>query len=150
MRMRVPERIMIGIAMAAALAGASEYALQPQAAASVWVGAYTEEQAGRGDTLYRQSCASCHGDRLQGKHPTPALAGDSFKGNWNGETLDDLFEKIQTTMPADKPGQLSRQQNADVLAFILKSNEFPAGKDELPSDAEKLKQIRFEAVRPGK
>jgi len=131
--------------------GVSRVALRAQAAASVWDGVYSEDQAGRGESVYRQYCASCHGDHLQGKRPqTPALTGSAFKGNWNGETVDDLFEKIQTAMPADKPGTLSRQQNADALAFILKSNEFPAGQTELPADAAKLKQIRFEAERPAK
>lgn len=143
-------RFIVAVLVATALGGAFATALRGQAQASVWDGVYTDEQAGRGGALYGQSCASCHGDRLQGKHPTPALAGSGFKGNWNGETVDDLFEKIQTSMPADKPGQLSRQQNADVLAFILKFNEFPAGKEDLPVEAGKLKQIRFEAERPGK
>jgi S-disulfanyl-L-cysteine oxidoreductase SoxD len=141
----------IVIALVAALAASTRVALLAQAADSVWDGVYTEEQAGRGETLYHQDCASCHGDHLQGKRPqTPALTGDSFKGNWNGQKVDDLFEKIQTTMPADKPGKLARQQNADILAFILKANEFPPGQTELPTDAEKLKQIRFEAERPAK
>src|SRR5271169_2026508 len=97
--------------------GVTGVATRAQTSASVWDGVYTGEQAERGGVLYSQKCASCHGDHLQGKHPqTPALTGSGFKGNWNGETVDDLFEKIQTAMPADKPGTLSRQQNADALA----------------------------------
>ena len=61
--------------------------------------------------------------------------------------MDDLFEKIQTSMPADHPGALSRATNADILAYILKANKMPAGKNELPSDAEELKQIQFEAAK---
>jgi S-disulfanyl-L-cysteine oxidoreductase SoxD len=144
---RLKAAMVIAIALAAVVS--SERALRAQAAESVWNGVYSDAQAERGGTLYGQNCASCHGDHLQGKHPTtPALAGDTFKGNWSGQTLNDLFEKIQTTMPADQPGHLSREQNADILAFVLKSNQFPAGKDDLPTDAEKLKQIRFEAARP--
>jgi mono/diheme cytochrome c family protein len=135
----------------AALWGVTSVALRAQTTASVWDGVYTDEQAERGGVLYDQKCASCHGDHLQGKRPqTPALTGSGFRGNWNGETVDDLFEKIQTAMPADKPGSLGRQQNADALAFILKANDFPPGQAELPADAEKLKQIRFEAERPAK
>lgn len=150
MKITLGTKIIIGIAATGSLLVVAKGALGAQSAGSVWDGVYSGEQAARGSTLYSQNCASCHGDHLQGKHPTPALAGDTFKGNWNGQTLDDLFEKIQTTMPADKPGQLSREQNADLVAFILKSNDFPAGKDDLHDDAEKLKQIRFEAARPGK
>ena len=146
----IKTRLAVAIVVAAVF-GVTRVALRAQTTASVWDGVYTGEQAERGGALYSQKCASCHGDHLQGKHPqTPALTGSGFKGNWNGETVDDLFEKIQVAMPADKPGTLSRQQNADALAFILKANEFPAGQAELPTDAEKLKQIRFEAERPVK
>ena len=67
--------------------------------------------------------------------------------NWTGQTLDDLFERIQTSMPADHPGTLSRAANADIVAYILKANKLPAGKNELPSDAEALKRIQFEAAK---
>ena len=42
----------------------------------------------------------------------------------------------------------SREQNADILAYILRVNEFPAGKTELQRDTESLKQIRLEAAKP--
>ncbi|HXJ95777.1 MAG TPA: cytochrome c [Terriglobia bacterium] len=146
----IKARLVVAIVIGA-FCGVTRVALRAQGTASVWDGVYTGKQAERGSVLYGQRCASCHGDHLQGKRPqTPALTGSGFKGNWNGETVDDLFEKIQTAMPADKPGTLSRPQNADALAFILKANEFPAGQAELPTDAEKLKQIRFEAERPAK
>ena len=58
-----------------------------------------------------------------------------------------LFEKMQTSMPADRPGQLSREQNADILAFLFRSNGFPAGEKELPTDAAVLQKIRFEAAK---
>ena len=61
---------------------------------------------------------------------------------------DNLFEKMQTSMPADKPGQLSREQNADILAFLLTSNGFPSGQKELPTDAAALGKIRFESAKP--
>jgi len=105
--------------------------------ATVWDGVYTDVQAGRGAALYQRSCASCHGDKLQGKGQTPALTGSDFTMDWNGMTVGDLFDKIQTSMPADKPGSLSREQN-----------KFPSGTAELSSDAEHLRQIRFEAAPP--
>jgi hypothetical protein len=51
-------------------------------------------------------------------------------------------------MPQNAPGKLNRQQNADILAFVLSANKFPTGKTELSRQAEFLKEIRFEAVRP--
>jgi mono/diheme cytochrome c family protein len=111
-------------------------------------GVYTGPQAGRGQASYKKSCASCHADSLMGSGAaTPPLAGPDFTMNWVGQTVDDLFERIQTSMPADHPGTLSRPENADILAYILQVNKLPAGTRDLPSDAETLKRIRFEAPK---
>jgi mono/diheme cytochrome c family protein len=117
-----------------------------QSPASVWDGVYSDRQAGRGAALYQTACASCHGDKLQGKGQTPALTGSDFVMDWSGMTVGDLFDKIQTSMPADKPGSLSREQNTSLLAYLLSVNKFPSGPTELSSDAERLRQIRFEAA----
>jgi hypothetical protein len=53
-------------------------------------------------------------------------------------------------MPADRPGQLSPQVNADILAYILQYNRFPSGAAELPSDVAMLKNIVFVAERSKK
>jgi hypothetical protein len=52
-------------------------------------------------------------------------------------------------MPADHPGKLTREQDAEILAFMLSMNQFPAGKTELDHRTEVLKQIQFEAAKPG-
>lgn len=113
----------------------------------MWDGIYSDAQAARGAAGYREACKSCHGDDLDGKGPVPPLAGSDFTGNWNGMSVGDLFEKMQTQMPADRPGQLSKEQNAAVLAYILQYNKFPAGKNDLPGDARALEGIRFEAKK---
>ena len=115
---------------------------------TVWDGVYTEEQAKRGGPLYSERCASCHAADLTGGETAPALASAEFKSNWSGLSVDDLFERIKVSMPADNPGSLSRQQTADTLAFVLSRGGFPAGKTELAREAEVLKQIRFEAIKP--
>jgi len=122
--------------------------LYAQPPASVWSGVYTPEQAERGKAAYQKECASCHGAALDGSGPAPPLAGAEFKSNWDGQTADDLFEKMQSSMPADQPGRLSREQNAVILAFLFSSNGFPAGQKELPTDAAVLQKIRFEAAQP--
>jgi mono/diheme cytochrome c family protein len=114
---------------------------------SVWDGVYSAGQADKGKSAYGKECASCHGQTLGGSGTAPPLAGQEFQGNWNGETTDDLFEKIQATMPGDRPGQLSRDVNADILAYLLAANGFPAGAKDLPSDAAALAKIRFETAR---
>jgi mono/diheme cytochrome c family protein len=120
----------------------------PSGSRSVWDGVYTQEQAERGHSLYTQHCAPCHGDKLTGGETEPPLAGGEFLANWSGLTVGDLFERIRRSMPQDDPGRLSRQQNADVLAYLLSFNKFPDGKTELARDTEQLKQIRIEATKP--
>ena len=116
---------------------------------SVWDGVYTEEQAKRGEELYRKECVSCHGDTLVGGGGAAPLTGGTFLSNWNGLTVGDLFDRIRKTMPQGSSGKLPKQQDADVLAYLLSFNKFPAGKTELPKQVEFLKEIRFEATKPG-
>jgi hypothetical protein len=51
-------------------------------------------------------------------------------------------------MPQGSVGKLTKQQDADVLAFLLSFNKFPAGKTELQKQVEFLKEIRFEVTKP--
>jgi mono/diheme cytochrome c family protein len=121
---------------------------QEPPARSVWDGVYTQEQATRGQASYNKECAACHGQSLSGGEEAPPLSGGAFLANWNGLTVGDLFERIRVSMPEGRPGTLSRQQDADILAYILTGNQFPAGKTELNKETELLKQIRFESARP--
>jgi mono/diheme cytochrome c family protein len=114
---------------------------------SVWDGVYTSEQGKRGQPLYNKYCASCHGEQLTGGEDSPPLTGGAFLANWNGLTVGDLFERIRISMPQNRPGRLTRQQNADILAYLLSANQFPAGEAELPAGTERLKQIRFESTK---
>lgn len=149
--MKLRNLLAAGACLVSLAAARSALRAQEPAAAetrSVWDGAYTEEQARRGEVLYHKECKACHGVALGGGESSPPLTGGAFLSNWNGLTLGDLFERIRKTMPQNAPGKLNRQQNADVLAFVLSANKFPAGKTELARQTEFLKEIRFEAVRP--
>jgi mono/diheme cytochrome c family protein len=117
---------------------------------SVWDGVYTEAQAKRGAGVYRQSCVSCHGPTLEGIETAGPLVGARFTSNWNGVTLGDMAERVRISMPNDRPGTLSRQEIADVLAYVFSANRFPGGKTELPRQTEMLRQIRFEANKPAR
>src|SRR4030095_676235 len=108
-------------------------------ARTVWSGVFTAAQAERGGAVYAQSCANCHGGGLEGADMSPALAGAAFMASWNDLTLGDLFERIRISMPADRPGTLSRQQMADVIAFVLRSTQFPAGATEIPTETPALR-----------
>jgi mono/diheme cytochrome c family protein len=119
-----------------------------QPTASVWDGIYSEDQAKRGADDFAAHCASCHGADMSGTGEAPALAGPQFVSDFNGETVGDLFDRIRTTMPQDNPGSLSRDQYAETVAFIFKSNGFPAGAKELDRRSEYLKAIAFQASNP--
>jgi len=114
---------------------------------SVLDGAFTESQSQRGADGYSQNCAPCHGSSLSGVGEAPALVGAQFISDFNGLTLGDLFDRIRTTMPQNNPAGFSREQYADILAFILKVNGYPPGEKELDRRSEFLHVIRFEAPR---
>jgi hypothetical protein len=65
----------------------------------------------------------------------------------NGLTLGDLFERTRTTMPPGSPGRVTRQQHADILAYILSVNRSPAASAEIEPKAEVLRGIQFEAEK---
>ena len=115
---------------------------------STWEGAFTKDQAKRGEGLYAQHCSSCHGPDLAGNDEAAPLTGPAFLANWDGLTVADLTERVRVSMPPNNLGRLSRQQIVDILSYVLSVNNFPAGKTELDPKAELLKQIRIEATKP--
>jgi mono/diheme cytochrome c family protein len=117
---------------------------QAQAPTSVSAGVYTAEQAKRGEAVYKEQCAACHGDNLEGSGPMPALAGPDFAKAWKGKTVADLFEKTHTSMPATAPGSMTEKQTADVLAYMFSMAKLPAGATELAASVEPLKQITLD------
>ena len=116
---------------------------QPASGTTVWDGVYADAQSKRGAEASKASCVSCHGDELAGSDLAPALQGDDFRGAWSGRTAAELFEKIQTTMPADRAGTLKPQQSADLVAYIFKINDYPAGAADLASEMPALQQIKI-------
>jgi quinoprotein glucose dehydrogenase len=132
---------------------------------SIRDGVYTIEQADRGKRFYTSYCAECHMSDLRGKvappvrvatdapgnyllrYPpgtSPALAGVQFVANWTDLRLGDLFTRVRVSMPQMAPGSLSRQQNADIVAYLLNANGYPAGVSELPTVQTSLDDIRIE------
>jgi mono/diheme cytochrome c family protein len=116
-----------------------------ESTSSVLDGIYTDTQAARGAAAYPLHCEACHGASLGGVGEAPALIGAQFIADFNGLTVGDLFDRIRTTMPLNNPSGLSRDQYADILSFILKSNGYRAGPKELNRRSEFLNAIRFEA-----
>jgi mono/diheme cytochrome c family protein len=130
----------VGVATCAALiAGVFSVTTLAQSSRTVRDGVYTDAQATRGSAIYKEKCASCHGPALGGSL-APPLAGDAFAATWGGP-LSAIVDKIQATMPANAMGTLTRAQSADVLAFMLQTGKFPAGRADLSSEDAALKTI---------
>ena len=72
-----------------------------------------------------------------------ALVGREFLTRWEPKSVGALFDVMRKTMPDDAPGSLAEKQYADVLAYLLKENDFPAGKEDLPFGLEALDAISF-------
>ena len=85
-----------------------------------------------GQKVYAETCAACHGDKLQGI-PTAGVGGDRLIGGrgtlaseapvrtvesyWPYATT--LFDYVKRAMPLTAPGSLSDEQVYSVVAFIL-------------------------------
>ena len=88
--------------------------------------------AAEGAKVYAESCAVCHGDKLEG-NPAKGIGGDKLIGGrgtlatktpiktvesyWPYATT--LFDYIKRTMPFSAPGSLSDAQVYSVVAYIL-------------------------------
>lgn len=114
----------------AATAGRTVMAQAEKTAGS---GVFTAEQATRGKEKATAECGACHGATLAGDL-APALVGADFLKNWNGQKLSDLVTKVKTTMPAQAPDSLKAEEYADVIAYLLQANGFPAGSEALKID----------------
>jgi mono/diheme cytochrome c family protein len=135
-------------AVAPITAAAAPVAVSAQGAKTQWDGVYTVDQAKRGEKLYAEKCSSCHGPDMNGGEMAPGLTGGEFTSNWNDLSLGDLFERMRISMPQNAPGSLSRQDNADILSYILNKGNYPAGNAELPTQTEVLNGVKFVAVKP--
>ena len=102
-------------------------------------GIYTPGQASRGEQTYMNICVSCH--------PAGTYTAPAFREKWNGAPLSELFGFISATMPKQEPASLTPDEYVDVLAYLLKINGAPTGKQELPADVKALKKIRINMPR---
>lgn len=123
----------LAIALLVLCFAARASAQQPSSTAS---GVYSPEQATRGRDVYLGNCKSCH---------TPeSHTGPIFQSTWAGRPLSELFIFVRDRMPKNEPGTLSPQENADVVAYLLKLNRMPPGQSELAADSVALKSIRID------
>jgi cytochrome c len=88
--------------------------------------------AGTGAKIYAQTCASCHGDHLEG-NPAKGVGADKLIGGrgtlatrtpiktvesyWPYATT--LFDYVKRAMPFNAPGSLSDDDVYSVVAYVL-------------------------------
>jgi len=99
---------------------------------------YTTAQASLGQTAYRTSCSSCHGENLDDGAFGPPLKGVAFIQKYGGRSVEPLYTVTATRMPTTAPGSLAPAVYAQVVAYILQQNAILPGTDELPSDPARL------------
>ena len=129
-----PILFVAGTALAVAIGAAS---LQGQAPTRTTnSGVYTAEQAERGKKLFEAKCTACH--------DSARFTGDTFLDAWDGKPLKDVWDIASGTMPEDNPGSLKQQEYADILAYFLSLNEYPAGEAELQGNAGAMAAIKVE------
>jgi mono/diheme cytochrome c family protein len=138
------------VASALVLLSVTSSPVDAQAPPTVQDGVYSDAQASRGQALYAQRCAGCHGPALAGAS-APALTGDRFTSRFRMEPLSALFIQIRYAMPpkAADAATLTSEQAADVVAHILKSNGFPAGKADFAATGAANSQVAWPAGRGG-
>jgi mono/diheme cytochrome c family protein len=94
---------------------------------SLWDGVFTTEQADRGRVQYAVTCARCHGGSLEGGMGA-SLVGTSFWNEWREQSVADMVDYVAKNMPMGRQAApLSPTEAADLVAFVLSSNDLPAG-----------------------
>ena len=79
---------------------------------------------------------------LRGADPeVPDLTDGPFKFGWLGKTIAEKFTVIRDTMPLKNGRSLDDQMYLDIVVYILRFNNIPAGSQKLTPDLDRLKQI---------
>lgn len=131
-----------GLTVSCALALAASWGI-PGMAAPRTAATFTAEQASAGKQVYTAQCASCHGRTLGGGESVGALNGNQFSQDWGGKTAEALFTFVRTRMPPAKPGSLSPEATAAVVAYLVQVNGGAAGRTPLPVAAGALAAMRL-------
>jgi mono/diheme cytochrome c family protein len=98
---------------------------------------FTQEQADRGQAIFRHACQDCHGSNLNnGEFGGAPLTGQYFVRHWGSGNVAALYGYMRAKMPPDRPGKLNPQTYADLTAFLLDKNGYQPAQTELPPDPE--------------
>lgn len=92
-------------------------------------GVYTKAQADGAKAQYEKLCASCHPFTVAAKKkPNDLPLGDEpFFEAWSGRRLSEMITLIALTMPNDGSATVTDEEAANLVAYILQQNGYPAG-----------------------
>ena len=107
---------------------------------STYDGVYTAAQAERGKKTFGDKCTACH-------EPS-RFSGETFHESWDNKALKEIWDVASGTMPEDNPGSLKQQEYADIIAYFLSLNEYPAGDAELQPNAAAMATIKVDKKKP--
>lgn len=125
-------RLMTVMATGWLIAVGLEAAQAPRQASA---GVYTTAQAERGKKTFDETCTACHNPER--------FVGADFVRHWAGQPLSGLWGAVNA-MPEDNPGSLPPEEYADIIAYMLSLNSYPAGAAELAGTAEAMKSVTFD------
>ena len=97
------------------------------------VAAAVARQLDIGEKWFLSACVSCHA--------IGAVNNPDFRLKWSGQNAYTFFERIRSTMPANKPGSLTQGTYASIVAYLLKLNGMAVGKRTISSDSTALASI---------
>jgi cytochrome c len=80
-----------------------------------------DDQVRRGQTVFIERCAKCHGEQGEGKLGRALIGPTANLGGYG--TARGLFDYTRKIMPIDAPGRLLESEYWAVLAYILTQNK---------------------------
>ncbi|HEY0875406.1 MAG TPA: cytochrome c [Vicinamibacterales bacterium] len=92
-------------------------------------GVYTKAQADGAKKQFETICADCHPFTVAAKKkPKDLPLGDEpFFDSWSGRPLSEMITLIALTMPNDGSATVTDEEAANLVAYILQQNGYPAG-----------------------
>jgi mono/diheme cytochrome c family protein len=128
------QRVLLAVAIAGLSIGIVAAAQAPSK--TTYDGVYSAAQAERGKKTFGEKCSGCH--------ETSRFSGDTFHEAWDGKALKEIWDIASGTMPEDNPGSLKQEEYADIIAYFLSMNDYPAGDADLQPGAASMAAIKVE------
>lgn len=122
-------RLLLGVAMAIAHHPAAAQTLLADAGSN-------GGDAAAGVAVYLQSCAACHGRRLEGSPFGPTLVGQAFLARWGDKPASELLAQMRRTMPPKGAPAVAADAFPHLLALLQGANR--SGPETMASLVERL------------